>query len=249
MVLMASAYGCVGDLNSSSIDRADATPAGAVDGAPNGTSDSAVNPGDGGIEPAVDASGGPLIDQLVALTESCDRIGGDYASDEGSSSNIPICGLQGAVFWRADMDIDCDGQSTDVCNSGTDPWYQPQTSMGDHIAASELPFVVIPLPSSRFDYEQHDIDLGTVVAVIYDGQLRYGAFVDQGPEEIIGEASYAMAELMGVDPDPEFGGTEGPVLYIAFTGADAMVPESSINDHSLAESIGEEQALELVADN
>jgi len=31
--------------------------------------------------------------------------------------------------------------------------------------------------------------------------VQYGIFADEGPQGIIGEASYAMATLLGVDPD------------------------------------------------
>lgn len=201
-------------------------------------------------ESAETTSGPDLVEQLLGLTEGCEEVvGSDFASDFGAPEDISICALEGAVYWRADMDIDCDGTPTAECNADTDPWFQPITSMGDHIAASELPFVVIPLPSWRFDYTEHDIDLGNVVAVIYEGELRYGAFVDQGPVEIIGEASYAMAELFGIDPDPEFGGSPGPVTYIAFTGDSAVVPAVDILDHGLAESIGAARAQALIADN
>ena len=76
--------------------------------------------------------------------------------------------------------------------------------MGDHLAASELPWVVIPNSENncRMNFESHGVQLGSVVAVVYSGKVRYGAFVDSGPQNIIGEVSYAMAELFGVNPDP-----------------------------------------------
>ena len=73
--------------------------------------------------------------------------------------------------------------------------------------------------------------------------------VDIGPEPIIGEASYAMAELFGIDPDPATGGAEGGVTYIVFTGSDARVREDDILDHGRAVSIGKVQAVELLKDN
>ncbi len=39
---------------------------------------------------------------------------------------------------------------------------------------------------------------------------------DTGPDEIIGEASYATAKALGIDPDPETGGTDSGVTYIVF---------------------------------
>ncbi|MGE3675683.1 MAG: glycoside hydrolase family 75 protein [Polyangiaceae bacterium] len=196
------------------------------------------------------SGGGPVTAQdLLALTSGCSVVGGDYATDSGGEETVPICELNGALFWTADMDIDCDGYATSECNENTDPWYQDATSMGDHIAASVLPYVVIPSPSGRFDYRDWGIELGAVVAVIYDGQVRYGAFVDTGPEGIIGEASYAMADLFGIDPDPASGGTPGPVTYIVFTDSSAVVPAEDINDHSLAESLGASAARAVVDNN
>ncbi len=208
--------------------------------------------GSGGVggNGAAGASGGPVTAQdLLALTTGCSVVGGDYATDSGGDETVPICELNGALFWTADMDIDCDGYATAECNENTDPWYQDATSMGDHIAASELPYVVIPSPSGRFDYRDWGIELGAVVAVIYEGQVRYGAFVDTGPEGIIGEASYAMADLFGINPDPASGGTAGPVTYIVFTNESALVAPEDINDHGLAESIGATAARQVVDAN
>jgi hypothetical protein len=103
---------------------------------------------------------------------------------------------------------------------------------------------VIPLPSSRFDYSAHGIQLGSVVAVIYGGKVAYGVFGDEGPEEIIGESSYAMAKSLGIDPDPDSGGTDGPVTYIVFTGSSGVVPK--IEDHAAAVTIGEARAAALI---
>ena len=39
---------------------------------------------------------------------------------------------------------------------------------------------------------------------------------DQGPADLIGEASYATARALGIDPDPVRGGASGGVTYILF---------------------------------
>ena len=193
-----------------------------------------------------------LVEELVALTTGCgDQLGGLYATDSGENANVRVCGLVGAVYWTADMDIDCDGIETTVCNAQTDGAFQPntsaQTSTGEYLDASTLPYVVIPLPSARFAYADHMIDLGTVVGVIYDGQIQFGVFGDQGPDDIIGEASYRMAQLLGIDPDPSTGGTDGPVTYIAFTGSSGMV--TVMEDHDEAATIGAARAQQLVDSN
>jgi hypothetical protein len=193
-----------------------------------------------------------LVEELVGLTTGCGtELGGLYATDSGDSATVRVCGLVGAVYWTADMDIDCDGIETTVCNAQTDGAYQPntsaQTSTGEYLDASTLPYVVIPLPSARFTYADHMIDLGTVVGVIYNGQIQFGVFGDQGPDDIIGEASYRMAQLLGIDPDPSNGGTDGPVTYIAFTGSTGMV--TVMEDHDEAATIGAARAQQLVDAN
>ena len=44
----------------------------------------------------------------------CERVGGDFATDAGAGDSVPICALNGALHWEADMDIDCGGRPTDV---------------------------------------------------------------------------------------------------------------------------------------
>ena len=96
--------------------------------------------------------------------------------------------------------------------------------------------MVIPLPSERFIYANHGIDLGSVAAVIFEGRVEYGAFADQGPNGIIGEASYALAQRLGIDPDPATGGVPEGVSYIVFTGTSGQV--GTIEDHAEAVSVG-----------
>ena len=56
----------------------------------------------------------PTAAQLLAKTNSCKQISnGKYKTDEDvSAKTVAICDANGAVFWKADMDIDCDGQRT-----------------------------------------------------------------------------------------------------------------------------------------
>jgi hypothetical protein len=198
------------------------------------------------------SAGAPTAAQLLGLTQTCAAAShGDYQSDDESSApaNIPICQLTGAFFWTADMDIDCDGKTTAQCNLTADPAYQDQTSFTDSadqpLDAAALPYVVIPLPSARFDYMASGIKPGAVVAVVYNGQVAYGVFGDEGPDNIIGEASYAMATRLGINPDPATGGTDGPVTYFVFTGDAAVV--SPLEDSSAAARLGAQLAAQLIA--
>lgn len=190
---------------------------------------------------------------LVAITTACAKkvSSAPYARDVGGAANIDVCGLTGAVFWKADMDIDCDGKPSATCSKATDPSFLAETaasdSKGQPLDAAKLPYVVVPLPSSRFDYRKAGLRLGNVVAVVYDGKVEYGVIGDLGPASIIGEASYAMAKKLGIDPNPAKGGTGSGVLYIAFTGTTAKI--APIEDHTKAVTSGRALAKKLVTAN
>lgn len=193
------------------------------------------------VDGAPDAGlGDPTADELRALIASCTVIGGKYATDSGDTATIDVCGLAGAVHWTGDMDIDCDGQMSAQCNSSTDSSYLPQTaavdSMGDYLNAATLPFVVVPVASARWNFRNHGLALGSVAAVVYQDRVEYGVLGDLGPTTIIGEASYAMAAALSINPDPSIGGTDGPVAYLAFTGPTAEV--DTMEDHAEARLIG-----------
>lgn len=183
---------------------------------------------------------GPTADQLLARAQSsCDPVSnGSYATDEGGPETVSICKSGSAYVWTSDMDIDCDGITTERCNSATDPAYFDQTSFqtstGDFFTADQTHFYVIPLPSDRFDYQAEGIAPGSVAAVIYQGKVVYAVFADEGPDDIIGEASYATASALGIDPDPATGGTEGPVTFIVFPG---QVP-SPVEDNPTIDTKG-----------
>ncbi|HEY4239767.1 MAG TPA: glycoside hydrolase family 75 protein [Kofleriaceae bacterium] len=198
---------------------------------------------DGG---GADAGGAPTAAQLNGLLGSCDSIGGPYATDDGGEETVSICQLDGAVFWIADMDVDCDGMESPQCSIDTDLDFQDETaatdSNGDPLDAATLPYVVVPSPSSRWHYEDSGLDLGSVVAVIYHDHVEYGVIGDTGPVDIIGESSYAMAATLGIDPDPSTGGTDGPVAYIAFSNSSV----NPIEDHDAATTLGISRAQALL---
>jgi hypothetical protein len=185
------------------------------------------------------AAAAPTAADLLAKTASCTTAStGNYATDDGGAATVPICKNGTAYFWKSDMDIDCDGLSTTHCNSSTDPWYQNQTSFttstGQYFTSDVTHYYVIPLPSSRFNYQSAGISPGSVAAVIYNNKLVYAVFADEGPDNIIGEASYATATALGIDPDPATGGTDGPVTFIVFPG---KVP-SPVENNTTIDSVG-----------
>ena len=59
---------------------------------------------------------------------------------------------------------------------------------------------------------------GTVAAIIYNNKVTYAVFADEGPQSIIGEASYATATALGINHDPKNGGVDSGVTYIILKG-------------------------------
>ncbi|GGN30272.1 glycoside hydrolase family 75 protein [Streptomyces fuscichromogenes] len=187
---------------------------------------------------------------LLAKVTSCSQISsGKYKTDDETSATIPVCGKNGAVFWKADMDIDCDGQRTTNCNEDRDPWYQDDTAFhqsdGKPLKSESLPYIVVPSSSSIWNYSSAGIKGGGVVAVIYNNKVEYAVVGDTGPTKIIGEASYATAKALGIDPDPATGGADSGVTYILFKNSKV----SPIESHSAAVTLGDQLAKQFIAAN
>ncbi|MFF1380254.1 glycoside hydrolase family 75 protein [Streptomyces sp. NPDC058308] len=168
---------------------------------------------------------------LLAHTQKCRQISkGKYRTDGDARADVPVCGTRDTVFWKADMDIDCDGQRTKACNRRTDPLFLHATtyqqSDGRHLNAERLPYVVVPGPSRRWNHAAHGITGGTVAAVVHRDQVLYAVVGDTGPADLIGEASYAAARALGISPDPRTGGAASDVTYIFFKGHKAAPIES-----------------------
>ncbi|MFH9870476.1 glycoside hydrolase family 75 protein [Streptomyces lydicus] len=218
-----------------------ALPATAQPAAPHATP---AAPGAGLQEGSVSAA------DLLAKLKGCSQLSnGKYRTDEETSATVPVCGKNGAVFWKADMDVDCDGQTTSKCNADTDPWYQDDTafhqSNGKPLNAEKLPYVVVPSSSGIWNYASAGIKGGGVVAVIYNNQVEYAVVGDTGPDKIIGEASYAAAKGLGINPDPENGGADSGVTYVLFKNSKA----SPIESHADAVSRGDALAKKFLQDN
>ncbi|MEU3901443.1 glycoside hydrolase family 75 protein [Streptomyces sp. NPDC029519] len=184
---------------------------------------------------------------LLAKVRDCAPVSkGRYRSDAGAPADIPVCGARGAVYWKADLDVDCDGRPGDRCNSRTDPHFTPATaytqSDGRPLDAERLPYVVVPQPSDIWDHRADDVRGGSVAAVVHGDRVRYAVVGDVGPRELIGEASYAAAESLGIPADPHAGGTDSGVTYIVFKGSEV----DPIEDEAAAEKTGERLAREFV---
>ncbi len=157
---------------------------------------------------------------------------------EGSSSPVTVYKKNGAIYYTSGMSIDCDGQPGSLCNQTTDPYFQSSTawnqSNGQPLKAEVLPYVVIPLPSSRWNYADSGIKGGNLVLMCYKDKYVFGVVGDLGPSQRIGEGSYAAAKVLGINPDPRRGGVGSGVTYVVFPGV-AVKP---IENAAEAERLG-----------
>jgi hypothetical protein len=162
---------------------------------------------------------------------SCHRISrGAYRTDENARPKVPVCGQGGVVHWTADLDVDCDGLRTRRCNERTDPLFRPDTAFheadGRPLRADRLPYVVVPGPGKDWDHAAAGVDAGDPVVLLHGERIAYGVIGDIGPAGIIGEASYAAAEALGLDPHPVGGGARSGVTYLVFKDAEVRPLEN-----------------------
>ncbi|MET7321806.1 glycoside hydrolase family 75 protein [Streptomyces sp. NPDC005549] len=195
-----------------------------------------------------DGSGEPVrAADLLAKVRDCAPVSrGRYRGDAGAPADIPVCGTRDAVYWKADLDVDCDGRPGDRCNARTDPQFSPATAFtesdGRPLDAERLPYVVVPGPSDTWDHREDDVRGGSLAALVHGDRVRYAVVGDVGPSELIGEASYAAARSLGIPADPEGGGVASDVTYIVFKGSEV----EPIEDTAAAEKAGERLARRFV---
>ncbi len=167
-------------------------------------------------------------------------------------------GTQGTVFFEADMDIDCDASDNGVCN-GYDPSHQGGLLCDDQFScsiynngsvdASVTPFYVIPI-GDPMNYDTRGISIGQVAAIIntQNNSITYAPFLDgDGVGQEIGECSPALADILGVDDNPDTGGQSDGITYIIFTGDAGLLAESDVADHQSAIDLGSSLAEQLIA--
>jgi hypothetical protein len=200
---------------------------------------------------------GPTATELRDALGPCDPLEGvpsfhtDIGDDDAPTGDeVPICTAGDVVWWTADLDVDCDGGTSDACHA--DESYQSETAAtgadGGPLDASTIPYVVVPLPAdplgprdADFFYCDHGLALGGPVAVLYGDAVAYAVIGDEGPVTaepegaddscegtpfsggVLGEGSWALADRLGIDPDPNTGGVECdgscPVTYVFFAAA------------------------------
>lgn len=125
------------------------------------------------------------------------------------------------VMFIADADIDCDGSGG---NPHHDPYFQPDTRLHNHgkpLCAETERYVVVP---PIIIAKTRGIVMGCK-AICYNqsnGKKAKGVVGDSGPRTKIGEVSVAMAEALGLDGDPNHGGTDKHIIqYTIYPGVAA----------------------------
>ncbi|MGW1599320.1 glycoside hydrolase family 75 protein [Streptomyces sp. NPDC002343] len=214
------------------------------------TRDDDAAPGDGAARDRTTAHDTDEVTaaRLLARTGRCARVSrGRYRTDAGRPATVPVCGTRDAVFWKADLDVDCDGRPTARCNRRTDPVFAAATAVqgsdGRRLNAETLPYIVVPAPSRRWDHRRSGVRGGSVAAVVYRDRVRYAVVGDTGPRDLIGEASYATARALGIRPDPRSGGVSSGVTYIVFR--DSRIGAAEDREAAVAE--GERLARRFLA--
>lgn len=126
----------------------------------------------------------------------------------------------GKCYMVADYDVDVDGSGS----SHGDPYFQPDTSLhhnGKPLNSDLECFIVLPPACIK---GVRGIVLGCQARVTYRGIVRNAVVGDVGPTRKVGEGSYKLAKLLGMDPSPINGGVDGAkVTYEWWPGVAAVV--------------------------
>lgn len=128
----------------------------------------------------------------------------------------------GKVSWTAKAAIDCDGSD----NRHHDPCWQPDTTLRHHgrsIDAESVPYVVVP-PLVVRGVRGVVMGCHAVVTNLKLNKTTVAVVADVGPRRKIGELSCECARRIGLDGNPNHGGTDDPcILYEIFPGTPALV--------------------------
>lgn len=140
------------------------------------------------------------------------------------------------------MDIDCDGANRHAGKCSNDNSGQSRTAFMDDLEefgikdldANIHPYIVFgndnkDSPDDEFDPRDHGMEPLSVMAVVCNGKLFYGIWGDTNGHTAVGESSLSMAELCFPEEDPsgDSGHTPNDVMYIGFTGKEAVPGKSA----------------------
>lgn len=133
---------------------------------------------------------------------------------------LELLGNEEVVSFLADADIDCDGTGG---NPHHDPCFQPHTRYQPDLCAEEVPYIVVP-PVVLTQTKGKVLGSHCEVTNVRNGKSAVALVGDSGPTRKIGELSPVLAVLLGLDPNPNSGGTEDKIiLYTIYVGRPAQV--------------------------
>lgn len=128
------------------------------------------------------------------------------------------------VQFTADMDVDCDGSGG---NPEKDPCFQPDTRlrfMGRPLHAELIPYVVVP-PVVLAKTNGRVLGCLCECRNMRNGRTARAVVGDSGPAAKVGEGSPALCRLLGLDDNPNRGGTQEFIIeYTIHVNTPAVVP-------------------------
>ena len=128
----------------------------------------------------------------------------------------------GKVVFIGDADIDCDGSGG---NPDHDPYFQPDTTLhrnGRALNAYLERFIVVPpaivcgVPGVVMGCQAHAVNL-------LNGRECTAVVGDLGPTSKIGELSVACAIALGLNGNPNYGGTSEHVIFYSLKPGQAAI--------------------------
>lgn len=112
----------------------------------------------------------------------------------------------GSYWFIAKFAVDCDGSDG---NPDHDPYFQPDTSyhyQGEALGAYHVPFIVLP-PQVIKAVAPVVLGCRAQATLLATGMASDAIVGDVGPSAKLGEGSPFLASAIGLDPNPNHGGT------------------------------------------
>jgi hypothetical protein len=144
---------------------------------------------------------------------------GSFALRGGQGALSVETTLGGHIVRRTGMAIDTDGAPN--VTKKQDRNHRKDTSMtwdGQYVDASTIPYMVMPLGGLPAG-----VQLGDIARVSYNGRVVYAIIADRGGRDtkksMHGEGSIRLAQLLGINADPNTGGAPSGVTYEIVPGS------------------------------
>ena len=127
------------------------------------------------------------------------------------------------IEFTAKFHVCCDGMPKNIYG---DPCYQRGTAYyngGKYLNADKVPYVVIP-PFIRSAIETKVMGSECEVVNLENHMVSDAICGEIGPKDKLGEGSCELARRVGLNPNPNHGGTSKKIIkYVIFVGEAAVV--------------------------